>query len=153
MHFTSLSREPNPTAHGRRQVQQRKPTPGGSGPGARRPTDSAEEPKDGTHAVLLDPLDLIARLCTLVPPPRVHMLRYHGVLAANANMARRSEATSTCAWQAQQTGGENPRPGALMQGTRHRRGKGVDLEHQVPGSGEAARQAPVGPVRGGPVDP
>ena len=109
--------------------------------------------KDGTHAVLLDPLDLIARLCTLVPPPRVHMLRYHGVLAANANMARRSEATSTCAWQAQQTGGENPRPGALMQGTRHRRGKGVDLEHQVPGSGEAARQAPVGPVRGGPVDP
>jgi len=53
--------------------------------------------KDGTHAVLLDPLDLIARLCTLVPPPRVHMLRYHGVLAANANMARRSEATSTLA--------------------------------------------------------
>jgi hypothetical protein len=26
--------------------------------------------KDGTHAVLLDPLDLIARLCALVPPPR-----------------------------------------------------------------------------------
>ncbi len=42
----------------------------------------------GTHAVLLDPLDLIARLCTLVPPPRVHMLRYHGVLAANAKLRR-----------------------------------------------------------------
>jgi hypothetical protein len=42
--------------------------------------------RDGTHAVLLDPLDLIARLCTLVPPPRVHMLRYHGVLAANAKL-------------------------------------------------------------------
>lgn len=41
--------------------------------------------KDGTHAVLLDPLDLIARLCALVPPPRFHMLRYHGVLAAHAS--------------------------------------------------------------------
>src|SRR5690349_16123493 len=26
--------------------------------------------KDGTHAVVLDPLDLIGRLCALVPPPR-----------------------------------------------------------------------------------
>ena len=40
--------------------------------------------KDGTTAVLLDPLDFIGRLCALVPPPRFHMLRYHGVLAANA---------------------------------------------------------------------
>lgn len=29
--------------------------------------------KGGTHAVLLDPLDLMARLCALVPPPRSHM--------------------------------------------------------------------------------
>ena len=40
--------------------------------------------KDGTHAVLLDPLDFIARLCALIPPPRFHMLRYHGVLAGHA---------------------------------------------------------------------
>lgn len=40
--------------------------------------------KDGTHAVLLDPLDFIARLAALVPPPRFHMVRYHGVLAAHA---------------------------------------------------------------------
>jgi hypothetical protein len=40
--------------------------------------------KDGTHAVLLDPLDFISRLCALIPPPRCHMLRYHGVLAARA---------------------------------------------------------------------
>lgn len=40
--------------------------------------------KDGTHAVLLDPLDFIARLAALVPPPRFHLLRYHGVLAAHA---------------------------------------------------------------------
>ncbi|WP_181197644.1 transposase, partial [Enhygromyxa salina] len=38
--------------------------------------------KNGVHAVLLAPLDLIARLCALIPPPRFHMIRYHGVLAA-----------------------------------------------------------------------
>ncbi|MBX3276264.1 MAG: transposase, partial [Sandaracinaceae bacterium] len=41
--------------------------------------------KDGTHTVLLDPLDFIARLCALVPPPRFHMIRYHGVLAAHSS--------------------------------------------------------------------
>ena len=41
--------------------------------------------KDGTHAVLLDPLDFIGRLCALIPPPRVHMIRYHGVLAGRAS--------------------------------------------------------------------
>ena len=41
--------------------------------------------RDGTHAVVLDHLDLIARLVALIPPPRFHMLRYHGVLAAHAN--------------------------------------------------------------------
>ncbi|MFZ5786442.1 MAG: transposase [Acidobacteriota bacterium] len=39
---------------------------------------------DGTRAVSMDPLHLIARLCALVPPPRFHTVRYHGVLAAHA---------------------------------------------------------------------
>jgi hypothetical protein len=41
--------------------------------------------RDGTHAVVLAPIDLIARLVALIPPPRFHMVRYHGVLAAHAN--------------------------------------------------------------------
>ena len=41
--------------------------------------------RDGTHAVVLDALNLIARLVALIPPPRFHMLRYHGVFAAHAN--------------------------------------------------------------------
>ncbi|MDH3285819.1 MAG: transposase [Acidobacteriota bacterium] len=41
--------------------------------------------KDGTHCVLLEPLDFISRLCALIPPPRFHMLRYHGVLAGHSN--------------------------------------------------------------------
>ena len=40
--------------------------------------------KDGTHAILLHPLDLLARLCAIVPPPRFHMLHYHGVFAGGS---------------------------------------------------------------------
>jgi len=40
--------------------------------------------RDGTTDILLEPLDFIARLAALVPPPRVHLTRYHGVFAANA---------------------------------------------------------------------
>jgi len=40
--------------------------------------------RDGTRAIVLSPLDLIARLRALVPPPRFHMLRYQGVLAPHS---------------------------------------------------------------------
>ena len=42
--------------------------------------------RDGTSAVLLAPLDFIARLAALIPRPRFHMVRYHGVLAARAKV-------------------------------------------------------------------
>ena len=38
-----------------------------------------------TH-VLLSPLELIEKLCALVPLPRMHLVRYSGVLAPNAKM-------------------------------------------------------------------
>jgi hypothetical protein len=37
---------------------------------------------DATVALDLDPLALLARLATTVPPPRFHTIRYAGVLAA-----------------------------------------------------------------------
>ena len=40
--------------------------------------------KDGTRGIVLDPLDFIARLCALVPPPRFHLVRYHGVFAGGS---------------------------------------------------------------------
>jgi hypothetical protein len=40
--------------------------------------------KDGSHRILLEPLAFIERLAALVPPPRRHLLTYHGVLAAAA---------------------------------------------------------------------
>ena len=36
---------------------------------------------DGTTQVLFEPLDFIARLVALVPHPRVHLTRFHGVFA------------------------------------------------------------------------
>jgi hypothetical protein len=40
--------------------------------------------KDGTRAIVFQPLDFIARLAALVPRPKSHQLTYHGVLAPAA---------------------------------------------------------------------
>ena len=40
---------------------------------------------DGTTHLLLSPLELIEKLAALVPPPRLNLIRYHGVLAPNAS--------------------------------------------------------------------
>jgi hypothetical protein len=41
--------------------------------------------KDGTRALLLEPLDLLVRLCAAVPPPRMHQVRYFGVLSSHSS--------------------------------------------------------------------
>jgi len=47
---------------------------------------------DGCAALRLTPLELIARLAALIPPPRLHRHRYHGVLAPNS--PRRAQVTA-----------------------------------------------------------
>jgi len=42
--------------------------------------------KDGTRAVRLHPLDFLARLAALVPPPRFHMVRYQGCFGARSKV-------------------------------------------------------------------
>jgi hypothetical protein len=37
----------------------------------------------------LEPLDLMARLAALVPTPRMHLTRYHGVFAPHVSIGRR----------------------------------------------------------------
>ncbi len=37
--------------------------------------------RDGTTAVVFEPLDFIARLTALVPTPRINLTRYHGSFA------------------------------------------------------------------------
>ena len=39
--------------------------------------------KDGTTHVTFSPLDFIARLVALIPPPKMNLVRYHGVFAPN----------------------------------------------------------------------
>jgi hypothetical protein len=42
--------------------------------------------RDGTTHIVLDPLDLMARLAALVPPPRMHLTRFHGVFAPHSKL-------------------------------------------------------------------
>jgi hypothetical protein len=40
--------------------------------------------RDGTTHLIFEPLELLEKLAALVPPPRFHLVRYHGVLAPSA---------------------------------------------------------------------
>lgn len=40
--------------------------------------------RDGTTHLIFSPIELIEKLAALVPPPRVNLVRYHGILAPNA---------------------------------------------------------------------
>jgi len=44
--------------------------------------------RDGTTHIALEPVDFMARLAALVPPPRVHLTRFHGVFAPHAALRR-----------------------------------------------------------------
>jgi len=41
---------------------------------------------DGTHAIVLYPLDFIARICALVPAPYFNLTRFHGVLSPHTKL-------------------------------------------------------------------
>ncbi len=42
--------------------------------------------KNGTTHVEFEPVDFIAKLAALVPPPRAHLTRFHGIFAPNARL-------------------------------------------------------------------
>ena len=39
--------------------------------------------RNGTTHIVLDPLDFLSRLASLIPRPRIHLVRFHGVFAPN----------------------------------------------------------------------
>ncbi|MDQ3565052.1 MAG: transposase [Pseudomonadota bacterium] len=41
---------------------------------------------DGTTHIVMSPLEFMQRLAVLVPRPRPHLIRFHGVLAPNAKL-------------------------------------------------------------------
>ena len=42
--------------------------------------------RDGTTHLVMSPLEFMQRLAALVPRPRLHLMRFHGVLAPNAKL-------------------------------------------------------------------
>ena len=49
--------------------------------------DSLKTPyRDGTTHIVLEPLDLMARLAALASPPRMHLTRYHEVFAPHSKL-------------------------------------------------------------------
>jgi hypothetical protein len=59
-----------------------------------RSTDGAllyrmKRPRRGSLWLTLTPAELLTKLATLIPPPRVHGVRYHGVFAPHSRMRRR----------------------------------------------------------------
>ena len=39
--------------------------------------------RNGTTPIVLDPLDFLSRLASLIPRPKIHLIRFHGVFAPN----------------------------------------------------------------------
>jgi hypothetical protein len=53
---------------------------------AQRPVEDSQY-RDGTTHIVLERLDLMGRLAALVPPPRMHLTRFHGVFALHTGCA------------------------------------------------------------------
>ncbi len=65
---------------------------------------------DGTTHIVLSPLEFLEKLAALVPPPRVNLVRYHGVLAPNAKDRDKIVPADEKAVSAPASGAESDRP-------------------------------------------
>jgi hypothetical protein len=52
--------------------------------GCERKPDRAQPQENGTNHADFEPLDFIAKLVALIPSPRIHMVRFHGLLGPAA---------------------------------------------------------------------
>ena len=88
--------------------------------------------RDGTTHIVLEPLDFMARLAALVPPPRMHLTRYHGVFAPHSKLraavtpARRGVGASKPA--ADPAKPPTPRHVAMNWARRLKRVFGIEIE-------------------------
>ena len=91
--------------------------------------------RDGTTHIVLEPLDLMARLAALVPTPRMHLTRYHGVFAPHSQYrsavtpAQRGRGAATPPVSgADPTKPSTPRHVAMSWARRLKRVFGVEIE-------------------------
>jgi hypothetical protein len=84
--------------------------------------------RDGTTHVVFEPLDFVARLAALVPRPRAHLTRYHGVFAPHSRW--RAEVTLAGRGKAMTTDLRTPaeRHRAMRWAQRLKRVFGIEIE-------------------------
>ena len=99
--------------------------------------------RDGTTHIVLEPLDLMARLAALVPPPRMHLTRYHGVFAPHSKL--RAAVTPAGRGKGKKAQGEEgtekpttPRYVAMNWAMRLKRVFGIDIEASARCGGKLA---------------
>lgn len=80
--------------------------------------------RDGTTHVLFEPLDFLARLAALVPPPRVHLTRFHGLFAPHARL----RALVTPSGRGQRASTRVPKYHAMRWMQRLKRAFRIDIE-------------------------
>ena len=105
------------------------------------------EPMGGKQAELvLTPLELIARIAALVPPPRTHRHRYFGVLAPNSPLRASVTALALAApaqqasAQTEQTGASEGAPGVAPDGNAVGGGAQLPPPQPVPPKGAQVRK-------------
>ena len=106
--------------------------------------------RDGTTHIVLSPLEFMQRLAALVPRPRLHLIRFHGVLAANAGL--RAAIVPGTAGKPGEHPEEHARARARLRWARLRkRVFDIDVEHCAHGGGDlkiiAAIEEPAVMVR------
>jgi hypothetical protein len=85
--------------------------------------------RDGTTHVIFEPEDFIARLAALVPKPRAHLTRYHGVFApASPDRARIVPKTRAAAANERGEASATDRQRALTWAQRLKRVFAVEIE-------------------------
>ena len=87
--------------------------------------------KDGTTHIVMEPLEFMERLAALVPRPRLHLIRFHGVLAPNAKL--RSKIVPAPAERATETSSEDAHaqgaPARMSWARLLKRVFDIDIEH------------------------
>ena len=85
--------------------------------------------RDGATHVIFEPEDLIARLAALVPRPRAHLTRYHGVFApASPDRARIVPGTGAATANERGEAAATDRQRAMSWAQRLRRVFAIDIE-------------------------
>jgi len=91
--------------------------------------------RDGTTHIVMSPLEFMQRLAALVPRPRLHLIRFHGVLAPNAKLRALvvphgpEQATGKSEQTASEPGCAHSRPVRISWARLLKRVFQIDLEH------------------------